>query len=530
MKLNNFLVLTIIIFFVSCAKKGRPTGGKKDETAPLLVSAKPPYESKNFKDKKIKIYFDEYIILRDLDKQLIVSPPLKNRPIITPQGTASKTITIKFTEDLQPNTTYTFNFGNAIQDNNEGNKLESFKYVFSTGNEIDSLQLKGKVIDALDGKLKSNCSLLLYKLDSTYNDSIVFKQKPNYVAITTDSLNFNFSNVKEGKYKLFALQEDIKDYIFSPKTDKIGFHEQIISLPKDSVLKNTISIFKETQPFRLKRAKEVSKGKIQFPFIGKQTDLNVKLLSNVPSDFKEFTQFEKDKDTLNYWFSPIKKDSLDFIVKNEKFIDTLTIRLNKKKLDSISISSSVTGILHLSDTIFIESNNPIVKLDKSRFSMIKDSAKIDFNIIEKNKLKMAVLFERTPKSKYKLDILPKAFTDIYNLTNNTLSYNFTTKSLEEYGSISLNLDNKTKQNLILELIENKKVIQKRFVSSETKKVTFKFLEPKKYKIRAIIDKNKNKIWDTGNYLEKIQPEKIVYFDKELTLRANWNIEENFVIE
>jgi len=136
------LVLALSVFITNCAKRGRPTGGLKDSIAPILISAFPDHKSIHFKSKKIKISFDEYIKLKDINKQLVVSPPLKYPPIITPVGTASKDINIKLLDTLKENTTYTFNFGNSVVDNNEENKLKRFKYIFSTGTYIDSLKLK----------------------------------------------------------------------------------------------------------------------------------------------------------------------------------------------------------------------------------------------------------------------------------------------------------------------------------------------------------------------------------------------------
>ena len=180
----KLLFFIIASFLFSCAKKGSPIGGPKDETAPLLVVTKPLHLSKHFEADQIKIYFDEFIVLKDLNKELIISPPLKTPPIITPQGVASKFIKIKLLDTLLPNTTYTFNFGDAVRDNNEGNIVEGFKYVFSTGSYIDSLKTAGSVIDGITGKLDKNVNVLLYELDSTYKDSTFFQQKPKYVAKT----------------------------------------------------------------------------------------------------------------------------------------------------------------------------------------------------------------------------------------------------------------------------------------------------------------------------------------------------------
>ena len=132
------IVFLFLLSFTDCAKKGRPSGGPKDEDAPLFVTADPPYESINFDKDEINIYFDEYIKLKDINKQLIISPPLNpnNPSLISPQGSPSKYINIKILDTLLANSTYIFDFGNSVQDNNESNTLERFKYVFSTGKYI----------------------------------------------------------------------------------------------------------------------------------------------------------------------------------------------------------------------------------------------------------------------------------------------------------------------------------------------------------------------------------------------------------
>lgn len=524
-------ILLLVVFITSCARKGRPEGGPKDEDAPIMVTANPPYESIEFKDDNIRIYFDEYIVLKELTKQLVVSPPLKNPPLITPQGTPSKYINIKILDTLKPNTTYTFNFGSAVQDNNENNKLESFKYVLSTGKYIDSLKIKGNISDAFKMKTANSIAVLLYKIDSSFNDSIIYKRKPEYVTSTLDSTNFNFSNIKKGKYLLLALKEPNNDYIFNAKTDKIGFLKDTIMLPRDSVVKNNIRIFKEKQPFKFQRGKELYKGKIQFGFSGgKRKNLKVSLLSKVPADFKSEFQYEKDKDTLLYWHTPLKKDSLNFIVSHKDFVDTVTIRLRKKKIDSLSINSNVSGVLHLNDTLFLETNNPIVKIDTSKVSLIdKDTINVPYELRRMDINKLALLFKKKPKMDYDFSLLPNAFEDIYEIKNDSLKYQFSTKEIEDYGSIVLDIQNKTNKKVIIQLLLKNNIIKTRYIS-DSEKVTFNLLVPEKYTVKAIIDENNNNKWDTGNFLKRIQPERVIYFPKEFKLRANWIQTESFVIE
>jgi hypothetical protein len=519
----------------SCARTGRPDGGPKDESAPLFVTANPAYETVNFNKKEIRLNFDEFVVLKNLNKQLVVSPPMKNPPLITPQGTPSKFINIEIIDTLKTNTTYIFNFGSAIQDNNEGNKLENFKYVFSTGSYIDSLTTFGSVKDAKLLETPRNVNILLYKMDSSFNDSIIYKSKPNYITSTLDTTNFNFTNLRKGNYLMLALKEPVNDYIFNPITDKIGFITDTIQLPRDSIVDQPIILFKEAQPYAFTRGKEVTKGKIEFGFEGNAKNMQVNMLSDVPSDFKSVAKFDVEKDTLNFWFTPFETDSLNFEIVNKNFADTVTVRLRKKKIDSLVLTPSHRNTLHFRDTFFVSSNNPITKIDSTKFTLFnKDTLAVDFSMLaSKKENKIAFIFDKKPQEKYNLRALPNAFTDIFNVPNDSLSYNFSTKEIDDYSRITLNINNSNAKNLIIELLSGKdqdKIVERRFVNTSSQ-IVFDLLPPQKYTVRAIIDENKNNKWDTGNYLKKQLPEKIIYNKaiNNYALRANYFLEENFII-
>jgi uncharacterized protein (DUF2141 family) len=532
---KSFFLLVCTTLISSCAKTGRPDGGPKDELAPLFVTSKPPYETINFSSKEIELRFNEFIKLKDLNKQLVVSPPLKNPLLITPQGTASKFLKIEILDTLAINTTYIFNFGNAIEDNNESNKLEGFKYVFSTGSYIDSLETTGTVTDAFLSEKPKKTNIVLYRLDSTFTDSIIYKKKPNYVTTALDTTKFNFTNLKKGKYLLLALGETSSNYIFNPTVDKIGFYRDTIRLPKDSILTRPIKLFKEVQPYQFRRAKEAFKGKIEFGYEGEIKDLKVKLLSKVSDSFRSISRFEIDKDTLNYWHTPIAVDSLNFIISNDIFRDTVTVQFRKNKLDSLKITPSTKGTLHLRDTFFLKSNNPIVKIDTSKIVFInKDTLRVKYSSYNsKKENKIGFIFEKKQREKYSIRALPGSFTDIYTIKNDTLNYRFKTIELEDYGRITLNIVNTASKNLIIDLLSGKnndEIIERKYISaSET--LVFNLLEPKTYVIRAIVDDNNNKKWDTGNYLRKELPENVIYYKEELKVRANYFLEGNtFTVE
>ena len=223
--LSKIIVILSIITIVSCAKRGTITGGLKDTLAPILNYSSPENGTVNFKGNEIKLYFNEYVKLKEISKNLIVSPPMDKQPEILPYS-ASKVITIKIKDTLRPNTTYSFNFGQSIEDNNEGNPYSQFKYLFSTGSYIDSLSLGVKVKDAFEKKTPSFVKVMLYEVNEKFNDSTIYKESPRYITNTLDSLkSVVLENLKAGKYLLVALKDENNNNKFNPKTEKIGFQK-----------------------------------------------------------------------------------------------------------------------------------------------------------------------------------------------------------------------------------------------------------------------------------------------------------------
>ncbi|MEO1012987.1 MAG: Ig-like domain-containing protein, partial [Bacteroidota bacterium] len=231
-----FFLFCALFAFLQCARRGNPTGGPKDVEPPVLLRADPENMSINFDAKTIKLYFDEYVKLKDIQEQLIVSPPLKYPPEISPQSGADKVVEISIKDTLKENTTYTLNFGQGITDNNEGNPSSFLTYVFSTGDYIDSLTVSGVVKDAYNKEPDEFISVMLYKLDTAYTDSTIYQKPPNYITNTLDStIIFTLKNLKEGKYALFGIKDEAKNNIFDQNSDKIAFIRDTVDLPTDSI-------------------------------------------------------------------------------------------------------------------------------------------------------------------------------------------------------------------------------------------------------------------------------------------------------
>lgn len=530
------LVLTLLSFIciLSCAKKGTVSGGPKDETPPVFLKALPPNYSTNFNQKEIKIYFDEYIKLKDPQKQIIISPPMDPKPEITPLGSANKYVKIKFLDTLIPNTTYSINFGESVTDNNEGNAFPFFKYVFSTGDQLDSLKISGLVQDAIDQKPDPFITVALYEINETYKDSLVFQEVPRYITSTLDSVTFELDNLRAGTYKLIALKDAVTNYKYEPKQDKIGFYEEVVTLPADTAKPFVINIFKEELEFRAVKPKQISKNEFYFGYEGNAENLKINILSDVPNNFETRIIADKEKDTLHYWFKPFfEADSLVFEVTNTKnFKDTLVARFKDQYKDSIVLNTNAKSILVLNEDFKLFSNTPFEKIDTEKITLTdKDSVTIPFTLnLNKDNNEAILKFEKKEDHNYNLELLPEAITDFVGNVNDSTYFNFRTKKLADYGAIFLTLENVASYPLVVHLTDEKGEVILEKTSKKEEIIVFDHLEPAKYLIRVIEDSNANGKWDTGNFLKGQQPESVSYYPETIEVRANWELKQTFNLE
>tara|TARA_R110002020_G_scaffold259768_3_gene473858 strand:- start:987 stop:2693 length:1707 start_codon:yes stop_codon:yes gene_type:complete len=526
--LLSFLLLLLV---VNCAKRGNPTGGPKDEDPPVFVNASPPNYSTNFEGNEIRIYFDEYIKLKDLQKQLIISPPMNPAPLITPLGSAAKYIDIEILDTLIPNTTYVFNFGNSVVDNNEGNPFSFFKYVMSTGDYIDSLSIKGVIKDALLREPDDYVTVMLYEVDSTYSDSVIYKQTPRYITNTLDSsVTFELSNLREGRYRLAALKDEDNNYTFQPEKDKIAFFDSFIDVPTDSTY--TLTLFSENET-NVSRPKQAGEQRVSFPYTGAKDSIDIELISEKPAGFESLISYKEDIDTLRYWYKPqIESDSLVFQVKTEKATDTLYLRKRKMKKDSLTISALTSSSLKLGDSIKLQGSIPLVALDESLISLTKaDSSLVDFSTtLIPEQAQVIFGFETEENEKYTLQILPKALTDFYGSTNDSLVIKNSTKEYADYGELELTLKNAQNYPYIVQLVtESGDVKREQYAKEGETEFAFRIVNPGKYYVRLIEDLNANGVYDTGNYLARRQPETIIYYPELQDVRAGWLPKITFIL-
>ncbi|NNC50817.1 MAG: Ig-like domain-containing protein [Flaviramulus sp.] len=524
--LSNFILAFIIGFvFINCANRGTPDGGPKDEIPPTIVKSDPENFSTNFKGNEIRVYFDEYIKIKDIQKQLIISPPMKTQPEIKPLGGASKYISIKIFDTLQPNTTYAFNFGNSITDNNEGNPYPFYRYVFSTGDYIDSLTVKGTIADAIKKQPETFINVALYEVDSTFTDSIIYKESPKYITNTLDSLTtFSIENIKAGKYMLVALKDKNGDNKFQQKTDQIAFHKSFIDVPTDSLY--TLRLFSEELNFNAIRPKIISGEKIAFGYEGDYKNMEIKVLSEIPDDFDYRITKDAKTDTLYYWYKPkMEVDSLLFNVSHPNFDKDFTVRIAQMPRDSLSIKKISSGSIGYEEDFIITNSTPFVSFDTSKISLIdKDSTQVYFTTsFDTISNTVAFKFNKTEDNSYRMQILPEAITDFYDEKNDTLNYSVQTNKASNFGYARFTLVNATFP-IIIQLTDNNGEVKAEQYVTEQKSIDFLNLSAGMFYIRVIHDTNGNAKYDTGNYLKKIQPERVSHF-KEIEIRADWGLSE-----
>ena len=530
---NNFryIAFLLVFFMLSCAKRGSITGGLKDTLAPVLKYSSPKNFSTDFKGNEIILGFDEYVKLKNLNKQLIVSPPMKHEPLILPT-TPSKVITIKIKDTLLPNTTYSFNFGQSIADNNEGNSINQFKYVFSTGPSIDSLSISGQIKDAYEKNVDNFVSVMLYEINDTYQDSLIYKQSPRYITNTLDSLRtFKLENLKAGKYLLMALKDKGSNNRYNPKDDKIGFIKHYITVPNDTVFE--LELFKEVLPFKAVKPVQASGNRLYLPYESKQNFKlsKPKVVLKHGNDTMEtiVTAFPK-KDSLQIWYKPlkVKADSLSVEVSKEKYNKRFSVKIKDQKKDTLNITAVQNGTINFRDRFTLESTTPLVKFDKSKIRLVnKDSTAVDFTTeYDEFEQKLYVDFKKEPVEKYSITFFPGALTDFYEKTNDTLAIKLSTKEPADYGNLVLNLKNVKRFPIIVEVTNAKgDVVYASDYSEGKTKIEFNLLVPDKFTIRIIYDDNKNKIYDSGDFLNKKYAEEVFYYQTPVDVRTNWDVDQ-----
>lgn len=526
--LNILLLGGLLLTTVQCAKRASPTGGPRDSLPPVLINASPKLNTVFFDKEEFNLTFDEYVTLKDISKQLIISPPLSSSQYkVYPVTGASKKVTLKLLDSLLDNTTYTFNFGESIIDFNESNPSSYLTYTLSTGATIDSLYIKGRVTDAFERETERYISLQLYPVDSIYKDSVIFTEKPLYVTSTLDTTIFRFQNLRAGKYAIIALEDKAGNYFFNQNIDKIGFVDRLIELPQDSIL--DFRLFQEKANFFWDKPYFINEHHIALAYYGEREDESYKMVSQVPESFESLVTQNRETDTLDYWFRGAELDSLQFEFNIKDSLQIKTVYFKNPTPDSLVVDKNTSGSLRLLEKFELKTNLPITEVNSEQVKVTNiDTLPVPASLkIQENYDRISVDFEVIPNDRYEITLLPNALVDFWGNTNDTLVYRTSTKKIEDYGNIFLRVQHQSPHPYIIELLKGDEVFRRYDTPLEGGNYSFKLLDAAKYRVRLIEDANQNKKWDTGNYLEKIQPEQVIYYWKEIDVRANWDMNETF---
>ncbi len=449
-----------------CANIIPPMGGPRDSLPPKLESVNPHDSTRNFTGKKIVLEFDEFVQVDNIQENLLVSPVPKVAPFV---DSKLRTITVTIKDTLQPNTTYTIDFGNAIKDINEGNVLKNFTYLFSTGKNLDSLSLTGKVIIAETGKTDSTLIVMLHR---NADDSAVIKEKPRYVARLDKDGNYSFKHLPADSFSLYAMKDEGGQRRYLSSSQLFAFADDRVipsTSPKPITLyaytekeKEDTSKTKSTKPVTPQAAKPAANGKKSDKPVHLQVETN---LNNNELDL--LSQFEFK------FGAPLKT------------FDSTKVKLVNDK------------------------NEPL-----SNYHFTRDTSK----------KKVTVTYAWTENTPYKL-ILDKDFaTDSAGSNigkNDTVA--FRTKKQSDYGLVRLRLINLDfKKNPVLQFVSGDQV--KYAYPMTGKEFNAKLFQPGDYDLRILYDNNKNGIWDAGSFFgsHRQQPEKVLPISRKLTVKANWD--------
>ena len=582
-----FIIIAAAVMY-SCANSGNPSGGPIDKTPPIFMRSNPTPNAVNVKDRKIEIFFDEIVTLKDPSTKIIVSPAQTEMPRMSALG---RKVTVELVDSLLPNTTYTIDFSNSIQDNNEGNAIDNFAFAFSTGSVIDSMRVSGYV---LDSRTLEPMQSVVVGLQSNLADSAFHKEKLQRVALTNDRGQFTIRNVSPGSYHIFALKDLDRDYKFGNPTEDIAFLDSII-VPSigsreaadtvyndlneiDTIMRATrpayfpndilLSMFNEDRKSQyLANNLRVDSTRISLTFAAASDtlpSLSIVGRNDVPDQWYTLERSQTN-DTLTYWIRPPHLVSADTLMVATTYLrtdtasnlswgtDTLKFTFQRQKakkkkkneetdslelmrfMDLRPLSSSTQEVYA---PLLLQTGTPIERYSREAFHLqrklqsdtifypaeIKSIALRDSTL---NRRDIMLKVDWEPGAAYTLTIDSLAMTDIYGLQTKPLKIDFNVRKMEEYGNIVFNIP-AVRDSAIVELLDG---TDKVVLHTQVKKHRAELLnlQPGKYYARLFIDRNGNGKYDTGNYDLHLQPEETVYFPGAINLKKNWDVEQTWDI-
>jgi hypothetical protein len=576
-----------IIIVSSCANQGMPTGGPQDSIPPLLVETTPEYKALNFNNDAVSLTFNEYIIPTEVRETLVISPPMTKRPTIR---TKSRTLIVQFNEELLDSVTYSLDFKNSVKDNNEGNEFKNLRFLFSTGNFLDTLRVAGQVTNAFNLETKENVLVLLH---SNLHDSAVYTTTPNYIARTDENGIFLMDNIAEGAYRIFSITDNNNDLVYNEGAEDIAFGDTIF-IPRaeyiaeqDTMVKGADSMLIAghtrfyPEPFYLRQFKEdifeqyldkyerLSRYKGTFVFNESVKDsFHLEILNTDSKDWYSL-EFNENVDSLAFWITDTLVANIDTLLTeisyfqldtlNELYVQKDTLELiftdeeieepkkkerkdeeeeKPKPIEQFALNTNIGTAPHeLDEDIIIRSPFPLDSINLEMFHLFlhEDTTQIPlkFSFVKDTSewRTYRIKYDWETLEQYTLQIDSAACWNIYGISSKEFKRDFNTRDEDYYGTINLNLTD-ISSPVIIQLVTNddkESVLAEKF-ATENGTVVFDFLPPNKYKVKAILNKNGNKKWDTGSYQNENLPESVIYINEVIKVRSNWDNNYNWSLK
>ncbi len=525
----------ISILMVSCARVGSPVGGEKDSIPPQVTGSNIDSPRVNVpRDiRELRIDFDEYITLKDINKQLIISPPLKQITKILPSGMGNKYLLIKWSDTLQANTTYNFNFGNAIVDNNEGNALGYYNFAFSTGEKIDSLFISGELKSLINEKDKKPEEGSLVVGLYQQKDSMDYRQKPYYITKADPDGYFELNYLAPGNYRVLAFEDSNSNSVYDIGKENVGFLKDQITLDK-SISGLNINLFPSKKAMKYLEMKEVPGG-ILMTFEGNPDEVKVVSLNEKLKDYK--VTHSPKSDSAMIWFNATAQnvgitanENLKFSYDNGVKKDSVSLFYRYNTKNEMTISNTKGNSLAPQQDFIITSNYFVDKIQPEKWTLVSDSIQQEFTaaISEKNPLEIHIKSEFKDGKKYSLTIPKETVSSFYEVINKSYRFDFEADKIENYGELTITLENAPKQKFWLQLLSESGTVAYSKYGLENQ-INFKSLKPSQYNLRILVDENENGIWDFADFAENIFAEPVFIFDKKIEVRPLWEIRETWTL-
>lgn len=532
--MKRFLFLILIgILFSSCARVGSPVGGAKDSIPPQMIGSNIDSPRVNIpRDiRELRIDFDEYIMLKDINKQLIISPPIKGITKIQPSNLANKYLLIKWKDTLEPNTTYNFNFGNAIVDNNEGNALSYYNFAFSTGEKIDSLYISGEIKapfkDAEKKAEEGNMVVGLYQV----KDSMDYRQKPYYIAKADPDGYFEMNYLSPGNYRILAFEDSNSNSVYDPGKEKVGFLKEPVSLDK-SLSGISLNLYPSKKALKYVEMKEMPGG-ILMTFEGNPKEINVNSLNEKLKDYK--VTHSAKSDSAYIWFDAKKQDigiesnenlKFTYNLEDKEQPASLFYRYNTK--NEMGLTNNRSNLLAPGKDFSVTSNYVVDRIQPEKWTLVSDSIKQDFTAIisKSNPFEIQIKSNFKEGKKYSLTIPKETVFSFFENNKVSKRFDFEADKSQNYGDFQLTIENAPTKKFWTQLLTENGTIAYSIYGTE-KQITFKSLKPAKYDLRILVDENENGIWDSADFANTIFAEPVYIFDKKLEARPLWTIQETW---